>query len=105
MTARDVDEAIIDPMVAIFPPPMHVRGCHEAALLLLDVYRKVLAGYPRAVLEQAWTKVAAENTYWIWPRPADIVQACRQIRARTGRTPMPGCSRPPTWPTRTCGNS
>jgi hypothetical protein len=72
-----VEEGIIKPMVASFPAPHHVRGDHEATEALLTIDRKALSGFDRETLEQAWQKVAAEQTHWLWPMPRVIVQAAQ----------------------------
>lgn len=76
MTAEDAEECVIRPMRVSFPAPTHVRGNSAATEMLLAVYRKALARFDRAALEQGWQKAAAENDLWCWPKVAELVRAC-----------------------------
>src|ERR1700676_3494247 len=79
MTAEDVNQAIIKPMVATLPPPRHARGDPAAIETLLNVYRRALDRFDRAVLDQAWQKAAAEQDYWLWPMPQALIQAAEHF--------------------------
>jgi hypothetical protein len=81
MGIPDVEKAVIEPMRAAFPAPTHVRGDPAATEALLDVYRRALARFDRAVLEQAWQKVAAEQDFWLWPMPEILVKAAEHFHA------------------------
>jgi hypothetical protein len=69
---------VIEPMLALYPPPTHLRGNEQAQALALAAYETALAGFDRATLERGWAKVIAEQTYWVWPNPGMIAEACRQ---------------------------
>lgn len=83
---EDVEEAIIQPMQALYPPPVHLRNGDGAMEMALDTSRKGLARFQRPVLEAAWQKVAEANAYWTWPKLADLVNACEQF-AQAARMP------------------
>jgi hypothetical protein len=83
MTNPAVEEAIIQPLLDTFPPPSHIRGKPAAIEALLNVYRRALDRFERTVLEQAWQKVAAEQTFWVWPLPETLVKAAKHFQGRT----------------------
>lgn len=76
--SNDVEAAILEPMLALYPPPVHLRQSPRALALALDVYRRGLSRFERPVLEQAWQKVVCANEFWTWPKLADLVKACEQ---------------------------
>ncbi|OWK47334.1 hypothetical protein [Fimbriiglobus ruber] len=78
MTAADVREAVLAPLTALYPPPTHLRADERVQAVALAAYEKALAGFDRATLERGWAKVVAEQTYWVWPNPGVIAEACRQ---------------------------
>src|SRR4051794_18486198 len=79
MTAEDAERLVIGPMTATFPAPHHLRGSREAMARALDVYRRALSGFSPDALEQGWQKVAQESTVWCWPKPGEVVAACRSF--------------------------
>ena len=76
-----VQEVIIRPMTEIYLPPLHCAH-PQAKARALDVYDKALAGFDRDTLQQGWQKVVAMQTYWVWPNPGVIAEACRQCQPR-----------------------
>jgi hypothetical protein len=64
------------------PPPTHLRGDPEAQKQFLADYERVLSGWPREILEAAWPVVLSRQEFWIWPRPQQIYDACKQITAQ-----------------------
>jgi hypothetical protein len=81
---RDVEECVILPMRAAFPPPTHLRGSDHAQEASLNVYRRALAKFPRDVLERAWQEAAERQDYFMWPRCATILEACERIEKEAG---------------------
>src|ERR1700733_2065902 len=79
MTSEDVEHAIIRPMRATLPAPLHVRNKPAAIETLLNVYRHALASFERETLEKAWLKVAASQDYWCWPMPETLVKAAKHF--------------------------
>ena len=77
-----VQEVIIRPMTELYLPPLHLRGNAEARARALDAYDKALAGFDRDTLQQAWKTVVAQQTYWVWPNPGVIAEACRHCQPR-----------------------
>jgi hypothetical protein len=75
----DVEEAVIKPMTATFPPPTHLRGKPHAIEAALTVYRRALGRFERPVLEQAFQKTAAENEYVMWPKCAALLKAAEHF--------------------------
>lgn len=86
MSAKDVDEVVIDAMVARFPPPKHVREDDRAAGGLLNTYRKALSAFRRPILEQGWELVAARQKIWCWPLPSEIGEACMEAQRKAERS-------------------
>lgn len=78
-----VREIILEPMCALFPPPQHLRDRRETLALALASYERALARFDRATLQQGWDQVVAEQTFWCWPNPGEIVAACRQCLPRS----------------------
>lgn len=76
--SEDVEEAVIKPMQALYPPPHHLRRNPEALQLALNTYRRALRRFDRPVLTQAWQRVAEQNEYWTWPKLSDLVRACER---------------------------
>ena len=60
------------------PPPQHLRANSEGLSLALAAYEKALARFDRQTLERGWDKIVAEQTFWCWPNPGEIADACRQ---------------------------
>jgi hypothetical protein len=77
-----VRNVILEPMLALYPPPSHLRHDEQAQQRALAAYEKALAGFDRATLERAWEKVVARQAGWVWPNPRTIVDACRQCQPR-----------------------
>lgn len=73
-----VEELIIKPMLAIYPPPQHLRGDCGRQAEALAAYRKALAPFDRATLATGWEHVTAEHPFWVWPNPGAIAEACRR---------------------------
>src|SRR5207253_2764014 len=80
MTAEDVDTAIIRPMKRMFPAPRHLRADEDAYDATLSAYRKSLARFDQAVLEQAWQRVVERNTLWCWPKLSDLIEAAQEAQ-------------------------
>ena len=79
MPRSDVEVAIIQPMVATLPAPLHIRGDPAAIEALLNVYRRALDRFDRAVLDKAWQKAAEEQDFWMWPMPEALVKAAEHF--------------------------
>jgi hypothetical protein len=77
-----IREAVIEPMLALYVPPSHLRHDGQAQEQALAAYQKALAGFDRDTLQRGWEKIVSHNTYWAWPTPAEIAQACRQCQPR-----------------------
>jgi predicted RNase H-like nuclease (RuvC/YqgF family) len=77
-----VRDIILGPLLEFYPPPHHLRDNEPACLRALAAYETALARFDRPTLEQAWEKVVAEQTYWVWPTPATIAEACRQCESK-----------------------
>lgn len=79
MSRRDVEEAVIRPMLRTYSPPRHLRyhsaDDPDAREEALEQYCQALEAYDREVLEWAWRKVRAAHEYNVWPTPAKLVQA------------------------------
>jgi hypothetical protein len=78
-----VRQVIIEPMGELYLPPLHLRADREARSRALDAYETALAPFDRTTLQRAWEKVVAEQTFWVWPNPGVIVEACRQCQSRS----------------------
>src|SRR5262245_48690667 len=85
MTARDVDEVVLDEMIARLPPPKHSRETDPATEGLLNSYRLALSRFTRPVLKQGWELAASRLTFWTWPTPGEIASACREVASRMGQ--------------------
>lgn len=57
-----VRERIIKPMLAVYPPPQHLRGDAKRQAEALAVYEKALGRFDAATLAAGWGLVAAEHT-------------------------------------------
>ena len=79
---RAVQEIILSPMREMYLPPLHLRQNHEAQGRAMAAYERALGRFSAATLARAWDKVVAEQTYWVWPNPGVIVEACRQCEPR-----------------------
>jgi hypothetical protein len=77
-----VREVIITPMVELYLPPLHLRADPAARIRALDAYEKALAPFDRDTLQRAWEMVVAQQTFWVWPNPGVIVEACRQCQPK-----------------------
>ncbi|WP_143393946.1 hypothetical protein [Fimbriiglobus ruber] len=71
-----VETFIIKPMLTLYPPPQHLRNDPEAFAEALATYVRVLARFDRGTLARAWDQVVASQSYWCWPSPGMIVEAC-----------------------------
>jgi hypothetical protein len=77
-----VEEAVLRPMQALYPPPVHLRGSEEAVRAALDAYRRGLGRFPRPALEAAWQRVAEANAFWTWPKLSELIRACEECQRR-----------------------
>lgn len=77
-----VREVVLRPMLALYPPPTHLRGDQETINLALVCYEQALGRFDRATLEAGWHKTLAEQTFWVWPSPGTIAEACRRCQHR-----------------------
>ena len=89
----DVEEAVIAPLLAAFPPPTHLRGNRHAIDTALNVYRRALGRFERIVLEQAFQKAAAENEYVMWPKCSALLKAAEHFH----RLAHPQARDPDAW--------
>lgn len=62
----DVQEAVLGPMLQLFPPPKHLRQ-PSAIQIALVPYRRALERFDRPALDFAWQKAVEENAMWCWP--------------------------------------
>jgi hypothetical protein len=86
---QDVEDAVIKPMRAMYPAPLHLRHDAEAERLTLDTYRRGLARFERPVLERAWQRVAERNDYWTWPKLSELARACGECQKKAEATEPP----------------
>jgi hypothetical protein len=77
-----VREIIIEPMLALYLPPRHLRTDQKARALALAAYETALDRFDRDTLRRGWDKVVSEQTYWCWPNPGIIAEACRLFELR-----------------------
>jgi hypothetical protein len=66
-------------MQAELPPPTHLRSDARAREQFLADYERVLSQWSQAVLDAAWPVVLSRLEFWIWPRPQQIHDACKQV--------------------------
>src|SRR5260370_21268175 len=78
-TARDI---ILKPMCELYLPPLHLRRDADAQERALAAYESALAPFDRDTLQRGWEKVVAQQTYWVWPNPGTIAEACRQCQPK-----------------------
>jgi hypothetical protein len=52
--SQTVRELIIEPMLALYPPPAHLRHNSDAQQRALAAYEKSLAGFDRDTLQRGW---------------------------------------------------
>ena len=78
MTAA-VQEHIIRPMLALYPPPVHLRQNAKSQAAALAAYVDALAGFDAATLAAGWRAVTAEHRFWCWPSIGTVVEACRRF--------------------------
>lgn len=79
-TVRDI---VLGPMTELYLPPLHLRRDAQAQARALAAYEQALAGFDRDALQKGWDKVVAGQTYWVWPNPGTIAEACRQCAKRS----------------------
>ena len=77
-----VRDIILKPMCELYLPPLHLRRDADAQERALAAYATALAPFNRDTLQRAWQKVLAEQTYWVWPNPGTIAEACRQCQPK-----------------------
>jgi hypothetical protein len=75
-----VREVILGPMCTLYPPPQHLRGNSKAVSIALAAYEKALAGFDRPTLGRGWDEIVAAQTFWCWPNPGEIADACRNYQ-------------------------
>lgn len=76
--SEEVEELVIGPMLALYPPPTHLRGDAARRAAALAEYRRTLDRFDRATLAAGWERVVAEHQFWVWPNPGVVVDACRR---------------------------
>ncbi len=76
---RAVQDLILKPMQAIFPPPLHLRQDAQRRAAALAAYADALADFDAATLASAWMAVVAQHTFWCWPSAGTIAEACRRF--------------------------
>lgn len=74
-----VKTIIIQPMLAMYQAPFHLKKNIEGTKLMLENYQKGLKRYSAETLEKAWEKVKEEHKTWNWPGLNDIIQACEKF--------------------------
>jgi hypothetical protein len=77
-----VRQAILEPMLQLYLPPLHLRADAQAQALALALYEQALAPFDRGTLERAWQQVVAHHAFWVWPNPGLIAEACRHCESR-----------------------
>jgi hypothetical protein len=77
-----VRDIILKPMCELYLPPLHLRRDADAQDRALAAYETSLAPFDRDTLQRAWDKVVAGQTYWVWPNPGTIAEACRQCQPK-----------------------
>ena len=65
-------------MLALYPPPHHLRGDAKKQTEALAAYAKALAAFDGPTLAAGWELVTAEHQFWVWPNPGVVVEACRR---------------------------
>lgn len=73
-----VEKIIIGPMLALYPPPSHLRDDAGRRAAALAEYRHALDRFDGPTLAVGWERVVAEHQYWVWPNPGLIAAACAQ---------------------------
>lgn len=73
---NNVRELIVEPMMAMYQPPMHLRSDTEKMKLVLDEYHAQLVGFDRQTLAKGWDSVKKNHSTWIWPQMQVIRDAC-----------------------------
>jgi hypothetical protein len=69
-------------MQAELPAPTHLRANAKARDTFLADYERVLSGWSKEVLDAAWPVVLSRLEFWIWPRPQEIHDACKEVARR-----------------------
>jgi hypothetical protein len=77
-----VRQAILEPMLQLYLPPLHLRADAQAQAGALALYEQALAPFDRGTLERAWQHVVANHAFWVWPNPGAIVAACQRCESR-----------------------
>src|ERR1700722_20175340 len=73
-------------MQAELPAPTHLRGNDRARVAFLADYERALSGWSKEVLDAAWPVVLSRLEFWIWPRPQQVRDACKEV-ARQAQQP------------------
>ena len=74
-----VQEFIINPMMALYQPPQHVRNNPEGLRQLMAAYPKALHRYTAETLQKAWDAVTTQAVSWTYPHPSVIADKCREF--------------------------
>ncbi len=67
---------IIAPMLALYPPPQHLRGDAVRRAEALAAYSKALSRFDVPTLVAGWEPITAEHRFWVWPNPGVVAEAC-----------------------------
>jgi hypothetical protein len=79
VTAKDVEELIVAPMVRLYAPPEHLSGNPDGREAALREYVRALERYPRSALEKIWRVVIDEQIQPAWPTPGALVAVGRRV--------------------------
>jgi hypothetical protein len=77
-----VRDIILTPMQELYLPPLHLRRDADAQARALAAYEAALSSFDPDTLQRGWAKVVAEQTYWVWPNPGTIAEACRSFQPK-----------------------
>jgi hypothetical protein len=83
-TTSTVRQEIINPMLARWKAPPHLKSREQIDMVLRD-YETDLAGYDIPTLAAAFTTVRRAHKFQTWPAIADFLNECRGM----GRTEAP----------------
>lgn len=73
---KNVMELVIEPMMAMYQPPMHLRSDTDKMKLVLDEYQNQLSEFERKTLSDGWADVKKTHSTWLWPQMQVIREAC-----------------------------
>ena len=69
-------------MLALYPPPQHLRGDANKQAAALAAYAVALAGFDDPTLAAGWKVVTAEHQFWVWPQPRHRRRGVPAVRTR-----------------------